>query len=149
VCNFLILAVHNLHNVLQKKMLIHCTITRHTVWHHIAVHVHSLLPFLHSGPFPLSKTSQHISPMMVLSSNLISNLYVASLNLSHTRGTLEVKQPEQEADIYLVPRSRLSGTIQLLHLYGLTVQGLYLLPIVPKPTGSATSKLTDLLGKHQ
>ena len=55
--------------------------------HHTMAHAQSLLPFLLSGPFPFSKTFQSNAPKMILISNLVRNLYVASLHLSQTRGS--------------------------------------------------------------
>ena len=70
----------------RKKMMILWTMYK-AAQHHIMAHTQSLLPFFLSGPFPFSKTYQGIAPKMILSSNLQRDLYVASLNLSHTRGS--------------------------------------------------------------
>jgi len=42
--------------------------------------------------------------------------------------SLEIKWPGLEADIYLVPKLRMSETIQLFPLHAFMAKGLYLLP---------------------
>jgi len=127
----------------RKKMMI-LWIMYTAAQHHIMAHAQSLLPFLLSGPLPFSKTSQGIAPKMILSSNLVRDLYVASLNLSHTRGSFSGDKVARAGSWHL-PSAKVKNEWNYTTIPPTCLQGKATLPSTP----SFPNQPVQLQPQHQ